>query len=445
MRGPVLLPGDPDYDSVRRVWNARIDRCPLVIARCLGVSDVVEVVRFAQDRGLSLTIRAGGHSFSGKCVIDGAVLLDVSLMKHVSVDSVRRRAVAQAGATWGDFDRQTQLHSLATTGGILSTAGIAGLTLGGGMGWLMGRHGLACDNLVSADVIDASGQRLTASEEENPDLLWALRGGAGNFGVVTTLEFQLHPLESVYGGLFFYPRHHAFDLLRTYRDLTTRAPDELTAYAALMCGPDGTPSTAVALCHCGQTGVRAENDVASIRHAAPLMADTVGWKPYTEQQTMLDFTTPKGHHYYTKCVFLSELSDDALGAILLYGESVPTRQTSIRLEHIHGSAARVPIEASAFALRRNAYILNIVSAWLDPVLTDRCIAWSRAFAADMQRFAASDTFVNYMGKEDAAAVHATYGPNYARLSRLKLKYDPGNLFCFNQNILPQERDVTPAK
>jgi FAD/FMN-containing dehydrogenase len=437
MRGPILLPEDSEYDRLRFGWNGMIERQPLVIARCLGVTDVVEIIRFAQERNVPMTVRAGGHSASGKCVMDGAVMLDLSLMKHVQVDPMRRRAVAHAGATWGDFDRQAQAHGLATTGGVISTTGIAGLTLGGGIGWLMGKYALACDNLVSADVVDVWGQRRTASAEENPDLFWAIRGGGGNFGVVTTFEYELHPLESVYGGVLLYPRPHALDLLRHYRDLTTRAPDELTVYASLMSGPDGTPLAGLALCHCGANGAATESDVAAYRGAAPVIADMVSWRPYAELQTMLDFTAPKGLRYYFKCAFLTELTDEALRTIVHYGESAPSPQTGIMLEHIHGSASRVPADATAFALRRDQYSLNIVPAWQDPRLTERCIAWARAFAAEMERFGTGDAYVNYLGDEGAEAVHATYSRNYKRLSQLKLKYDPGNFFRFNQNILPQ--------
>jgi FAD/FMN-containing dehydrogenase len=306
----------------------------------------------------------------------------------------------------------------------------------------MGKHGLACDNLVSADVVDASGHRLTASAEENPDLFWAIRGGGGNFGVVTTFEYQLHPLESVYGGVLLYPRQHAFDLLSHYRDLTAKAPDELTAYASLMYGPDGAPLAGIALCHCGPAGAATENDVAPYRTAAPVIVDMVAWKSYAELQTMLDFTAPKGLQYYAKCAFLTELTDEALRTILRYAESAPTPQTAILLEHMHGNACRVQTEATAFALRRNQYSLNILPSWQDPSLTDRCIAWARAFAAEMERFGTGETYVNYLSEEGDKAVHLTYGRNYARLSQIKLKYDPGNFFRFNQNIVPQRTEGT---
>ena len=436
MRGAILLSEDSGYDQVRFGWNGMIDRRPLMIVRCLGLTDIVETIRFVQDHDLPMTVRSGGHGVSGKSVMDGTVMLDLSLMRHVRVDPMRRRAVAQAGATWADFDRQTQACGLATTGGVISTTGIAGLTLGGGIGWLMGKFGLACDNLVSADLVDASGGRLTASAEENPDLFWAIRGGGGNFGIVANFEYQLHPLESVYGGILIYPRQHAFDLLRHYRDLTAKAVDELTAYGSLMYSPEGTPLAGIALCHCGQPGAATENDVAMYRAAAPLIADMVDWKPYTELQAMLDFTAPKGLKYYFKCAFLTELPDEALQTIVRYAECAPSPQAQILLEHIHGNASRVPPEATAFALRRNQYSLNIVPAWQDAQLADRCIGWARAFAADMKRFGTGDTYVNYLGEDGPEAVHATYGRNYGRLAQLKLQYDPRNFFQFNQNILP---------
>jgi FAD/FMN-containing dehydrogenase len=418
-----------------------IDRRPLLIARCLGLTDVAETIRFARNHDVPMTVRGGGHGVSGKAVLDGAVLLDLSAMKHVHVDPARHRAVAQAGATWGDFDPKTQTYGLATTGGVISTTGIAGLTLGGGIGWLMGKHGLACDNLVSVDVADASGKHLTASAEQNADLFWALRGGGGNFGVVTTFEYQLHPLSAVLGGVLLHPRQNALDLLRHYRDLTANAPDELTAYAGLMSGPDGAPLTAIALCHSGDDRTSAENDVGKFRRLAPPIADTVGWKSYAELQTMMDFTAPKGLRYYFKCAFLAELPDEALRTIVDYGESTPSPQSQILLEHVHGKASRVPPDATAFALRRNQYSLNIVATWHDPAMTDPCVAWVRAVAAHMDRFGTGDTYVNYLGEEGPEAVHAAYGVNYELLARLKRKYDPENFFRFNQNILPSTAAV----
>jgi FAD/FMN-containing dehydrogenase len=436
MCGEVLCPENPGYDEARRLWNGMIDRRPLLIARCLGLTDVAATIRFARNHDVPMTVRGGGHGVSGNALLDGAVLLDLSAMKHVQVDPARRRAVAHAGATWGDFDPKTQAYGLATTGGVISTTGIAGLTLGGGIGWLMGKHGLACDNLSSVDVVDASGEYLTASAEQNADLFWGLRGGGGNFGVVTTFEYQLHPLSAVLGGVLLHPRQNALDLLRHYRDLTANAPDELTAYAGLMSAPDGAPLTAIALCHSGDDRTSAENDVGEFRRLAPPIADMVGWKSYAELQTMMDFTAPKGLLYYFQCAFLADLPDEALRTIVKYGESTPSPQSLILLEHVHGKASRVPPDVTAFALRRHQYSLNIVAGWPDPAMTDPCVAWVRTFAANMDRFGTGDTYVNYLGEEGPEAIQASYGGNYERLARLKRKYDPDNFFRFNQNILP---------
>jgi len=386
LRGPVLGPEDSVYDEARRGWNGLIDRRPSMIARCLGLTDVAETILFAREHEMAMTVRAGGHSVAGKSVQDGALMLDLSLMRHVAIDPVRRRAVAQAGATYSDFDARTHAYGLATTGGVISSTGIAGLTLGGGIGWLMGKHGLACDNLISAEVIDASGRCLKASAEEHADLFWAIRGGGGNFGMAATFEYQLHPLQAVLGGALFYPRLRAWDVLRSYRDLTAGAPDDLTAYAALTSGPDGAPLVALALCCAGENRDVAERDVARFRSVGIPRADLIGWKSYPEMQTLLDVTAPKGLLYYFKCTFLTELSDEALRTIISYAESAPAPLTNIILEHVHGKASRVSPDATAFALRRNQYSLNIVPGWQDPGMNNRCVQWGRAFAAEMERF-----------------------------------------------------------
>ena len=436
LQGSVVSPEDSGYDLLRQVWNGMIDRRPVLIARCLGLADVAATIRFTREKALPLTIRGGGHGVSGKAVMDDAVLMDLSPMKGIQIDPLNQRAVAQAGLTWGEFDRQTAEYGLATTGGVISTTGIAGLTLGGGMGWLMGKHGLTCDNLVSADLVDATGRHFTASATENAELFWALRGGGGNFGVVTTFEYQLHTLRQVLGGILVHPRTLGFELLRQYRDVTAGAPDELTTYAALMTGPDGSPMVAIALCHSGDNPGAAEKDVERFRGFPALAADTIGWKPYVQLQTMLDFTAKKGLLYYFKCCFLAGLSDEALATILEFGESAPSPQTQIILEHFHGKAGRAPRAETAFGLRRNQYSLNIVAGWDDPAATEKCIDWARAFALRMERFGTGDTYVNYLGEEGPVAVRSAYGENYGRLAGLKAKYDPENFFRFNQNVPP---------
>jgi len=431
---PVLAESDAGYGVARRVWNGMIDRKPSVIVRPSGIADVIQTVRFAREKGLAASVRGGGHSVAGKSVADGAMMIDLSLMREVQVNPGRQTALAQGGATWGEFDREGERFGLATTGGVISSTGVCGLTLGGGIGWLMGKHGLSCDNVVSADLVNADGNHLSVSATQNEDLFWAIRGGGGNFGIVTALEFRLHQLANIHGGIVLYPRPVASDLLRQYRDLTSRAPDELTAYAALLTS-HGHPMAAVALCHSGSKTDRAAA-CKQFYLDSPPAADMMGEKKYTELQTMLDFTAPAGMHYYFKCPFLRELTDDALRTILEYTEQMPSEQTQVVLEHMHGAASRVPVEQTAFGLRRVHYSINIMPAWTDPSMAEKCITWAQGFASALNAFGASDAYVNYLGDEGPSAVKASYGANYARLADLKKKYDPSNFFRFNQNVVP---------
>jgi hypothetical protein len=430
----VLVADNPEFEQVRRVWNGQIDRRPLAIVRATSIADVMHTVRFCREHSIKASVRGGGHSAAGKAVADGALMIDLSLMRDVQVDSGRKRAVTQGGATWGDFDRTCETFKLATTGGVISSTGVAGLTLGGGIGWLMGKHGLSCDNLISADIVSADGHHVSASATQNEDLFWAIRGGGGNFGIVTALEFQLHDLGIVHGGVMLYPRPAAWDLLRQYRDITQSAPDELTAYASLMVG-HGNPLVAVALCHSGssEAGAAACKD---FQLSSPPAVDLTGAKRYTEIQTMLDFTAPAGRHYYFKCPFIRDLTDEAIRTIVDYAESLPTEHSQIIFEHMHGAASRVPASQTAFGLRRVHYSVNIIPAWEDPADAQRCIEWARGLASLLEPFGASDGYVNYLGDESASAVRASYGPNYEKLAQLKKKYDPQNFFCFNQNIAP---------
>lgn len=431
----VLTAGDQDYDSVRRVWNGMIDRKPSIVARPSSIADVMRAVRFVREDDLPFTVRGGGHSVSGKSVADDAVMIDLSRMKGIRIDPAGQSAVVQGGATWGELDREAETYRLATTGGVISTTGVAGLTLGGGIGWLMGKHGLSCDNVISADLVSADGTHMSLSANKNEDLFWAIRGGGGNFGIVTALEFRLHSLKSVEGGVLLYPRSAAFDLLRHYRDVTVKAPDELTAYAALMTG-HGSPLAGVAFCHSGARLEAAGAGKQFFLADAP-MADMTGEKKYTEVQSMLDFTAPAGLHYYFKCPFLCDLTDEAIRAIVEHAESAPTEQTQVVIEHMHGAASRVPANDTGFGLRRVGYSINIMPAWSDSALSETCMSWARALSAQLESFGGSDSYVNYLADEgDAAAVRASYGANYERLSKLKKKYDPENFFRSNQNIAP---------
>ena len=431
---PILTRNDQAYDEARRVWNGMIDRNPAVIVRTAGIADVMQAVRFAREHRLPVCVRGGGHSVAGKSVADDAVMIDLSLMNGIQVNPSAQSAIVQGGARWGDFDRDCERYQLATTGGVISTTGVCGLTLGGGIGWLMGKHGLSCDNVVSADLVSADGSHMSVSASQNEDLFWAIRGGGGNFGIVTALEFRLHSLESVHGGLLLYPRSSAIDLLRLHRDVTANAPDELTAYAALMIG-HGQPMAAIAMCDSGS-----QSDGANVGRqfclAEPPVADMTGKKRYTEVQSMLDVTAPAGLHYYFKCPFLRELGDEAIRAIVQCAEHLPTEQSQIVLEHMHGAASRIPTAETAFGLRRIHYSINIVAAWSDPAMAEKCIDWARSFAFVLDAFGVSDAYVNYLGDEGPSAVRASYGANYERLAQLKKKYDHDNFFHFNQNIVP---------
>ena len=432
----LLTHEDAQYEQARRLWNGMIDRKPPVILRPASIADVMQCVRFAREHGIAVSVRGGGHSVAGKSVSDAAMMIDLSLMRDVHINPDRNTAVVQGGATWGEFDRANERYGLATTGGVISSTGVCGLTLGGGIGWLMGKHGLSCDNVVSADLVNAEGNHVSVSAEQNQDLFWAIRGGGGNFGIVTALEFRLHELSSVYGGILLYPRPAAADLLRRYRDVTAAAPDELTAYAALLVG-HGNPMAGIAFCH---SGTEAEGALASrdFQLAAPPVADMTGRRKYTEIQTMLDFTAPAGRHYYFKCPFLLELTDEVIDAIVAYAEELPTEWSQVVIEHMHGAASRVPAKDTAFGLRRVHYSINIMPAWDDPAMAEKCITWAQEFASMLEGFGGSDTYVNYLGEEGTAAVKLSYGSNYPRLVELKKKYDPTNFFRFNQNIPPAD-------
>ena len=431
---PILTGNDQDYDQTRRVWNGMIDRKPAAIARPTSIADVMQTVRFAREHALPVCVRGGGHSIPGKSVIDDALMIDLSLMNGIQVNPGVRSALAQGGAKWGEFDRECERYQMATTGGVISSTGVCGLTLGGGLGWLMGKHGLSCDNVISADLVSADGAHLSVSASQNEDLFWAIRGGGGNFGIVTALEFKLHDLSRVHGGVMLYPRPSAIDLLRQYRDLTANASDEMTAYAALLVG-HGHPMVAIALCH---SGSEKEGAAAcdQFKLSTPPAVDLVGEKKYTEIQTMLDPGAPAGLHYYFKCPFLCELTDEIIHAIVDFAESLPSEQTQVVIEHMHGAASRVPSAETAFGLRRVHYSINIAAAWSDPALAEKCIDWTRELATILEGFGASDAYVNYLGDEGLSAVRASYGGNYERLAELKRKYDPDNFFRFNQNIVP---------
>jgi FAD/FMN-containing dehydrogenase len=438
--GALIRPDDAGFDEARRIYNATIDRRPALIARCQGVADVVDAVNLARENDFDVTVRGGGHSVAGHCIMDDAVLVDLSTMKGIHVDPGRKTARAQGGVTWRELNRETQLHGLGVTGGVISTTGIAGLTLGGGLGWTMGKLGLAVDNLLSAQVVTADGRVLTASVDENPDLFWALRGGGGNFGVVTSFEYRLHPIGPVVtGGIVAYPFDTARDLLRFYRDFTGNAPDELTAFAALMFAPDesGQKLAGIALCHIGAQE-QAQKDIEPLlKFGTPVMVQ-VGPMPYAAVNTMLDEAAPPGLLNYWKTSFLSELSDDAIDTIVDHFDTTPSPLNFIMLEHFHGEVARVPVGATATPHRETSYNFVVPSGWTDPADTEKNVAWTREIFAAMGPYLAARRYVNYLDDDDVAAnpTREAFGPNYDRLVEVKKTYDPTNFFHHNLNIRP---------
>ena len=436
--GQVLGPGDIGYEDARRVHNGLIDKRPALIARCRGPADVAESIASARANGLEIAVRGGGHSAAGRAVVDGGLVIDLSLMKGIHVQPRRRSARAQGGVTWREFNRETQAHALATTGGSVSTTGIAGLTLGGGLGWLMAKHGLTVDNLLSAEIVTADGVILTVSDEEYPDLFWAIRGGGGNFGVVTSFEYQLHPVgPTITGGFVAHPFERANDVLRWYRDITATAPEELGAMAALMHGPDGSKMAAIAICHCGDLKEGAATAERIRSYGSPAI-DVMGPMPYCEQNMLLDAAFPTGSLNYWTSNFIESLSDETIREVLDGFARAVSPMNQVVFEHFHGRAVSVPVTATAFPHRREGFNMLVISQWLEPADTDREIQWARDLYKAMQPFYAAGRYINYQSDVDADVVAAAYGPNYARLRAIKGRYDPDNLFHVNQNIAPAE-------
>jgi FAD/FMN-containing dehydrogenase len=437
--GQVLRSADPGYDEARRVHNGLIDKRPTLIARCRGVADVIDALGLARRHDLEVAVRGGGHNVAGRATTEGGLMVDLSLMRGIHADPKACTARAQGGATWNDFNRETQIHGLATTGGVVSSTGVAGLTLGGGLGWLMGRHGLALDNLLSAEVVLADGRFVVASEGEHPDLFWALRGGGGNFGVVTSFEYRLHPVGPVVtGGIIGYPFEAAFDVLRHFRDATASLPDEFTVFAGLVHAADGSGEklAVLVMCHCG-TLAAGEAAVRPIKKFGAPALDAVGPMPYSQVNAMLDAAYPRGALNYWKSNFLSGLSDDAIRTMVDCFAACPAPMGQLLLEHFHGAVTRVGVTDTAFPHRAEGYNMLVLAEWMERTQTEACIAWARDSYAALRSFMGTGRYMNYFGDDELGdAVAAAYGPNYRRLQEIKAKYDPGNFFRMNQNIRP---------
>jgi FAD/FMN-containing dehydrogenase len=445
VRGELLLAGNPAYEEARKIWNAMVDRHPALILRAQDVSDVVQAVRFAKDHRLPLAVRGGGHNIAGNAVCEGGLMLDLSRMNSVKVNATTRRAIVGPGATLADLDRETQAFGLVVPTGINSTTGIAGLTLGGGFGWTTRKFGMTIDNLVSADVVTANGALVHASERENVDLFWALRGGGGNFGVVTAFEFALHPLgPQVLSGLLVHPLDEAPTLLKQYRRLVAEAPDELTCWAVMRKAPPlpfipqewhGREVLIFALCYAGDMAA-GEKAAAPFRAMGKPIADVVSPHPFAGwQAAFVPLLTPGARNYWKSHDFV-ELGDGAIDALLAAAGRLPGPECEIFIAHVGGAMARVAPEATAYPQRQSHFIMNVHTRWREPAQDETCIGWARKLARDMAPHAAGSVYVNFMPDDEQDRVQLAYGANYPRLAAIKHRYDPDNLFRLNQNIRP---------
>jgi FAD/FMN-containing dehydrogenase len=437
--GQLLEPTDAGYDDARRVHNGLIDKRPALIACCGGTADVADAVKLARALNLEVAVRGGGHNVAGRATLDGGLMIDLSPMKGIHVDAGARTARAQGGVLWKEFNRETQLHGLATTGGVVSTTGIAGLTLGGGLGWLMPKYGLALDNLRSADVVMADGTIQRASAEENPDLFWAIRGGGGNFGIAASLEYSLHPVGPIIaGGVVVHPAENGVEALRFFRDTCLAAPDEMMLVAGLQTAPDGSGAKLVGIlaAHCGPLA-EGEAAVRPIKAFGPPVMDMMGPIPYCTLNGMLDPAFPRGALNYWKSQFVTDLSDEAIRVMLDAFHACPSPQSMIVIEHFHGAASRIPVDRTACATRITGFNVVVISQWSDPAETDRGVTWGRDTYAALGPFFGGTRYLNYLDQDEAGDPAAVaYGPNYERLRQIKRAYDPDNVFHHNVNIRP---------
>ncbi len=448
LAGELIRPGDSGYDEARSVWNGMIDRNPALIARCAGVSDVRECVAFAREHGLPIAVRGGGHNVAGTATADGALVIDLSELREVQVDPESRTVRAQAGATWGDVDRATQRYGLAVPGGVVSSTGISGLTLSGGLSYQRRRDGMTIDNLVAAELVTADGRVVRASATENSELLWALRGGGGNFGVVTSLEYTAHPLgPEVYASQVIYPIEQARQVLRAFRDALTDAPDEVTAHAVLWSVPatpdvpvelHGAPCVVVGGLYAG-AAEEGERAFEALRHLGDPIVDQSGLVSYIDLQSSLDPAFPAGLRYYWKALYTDGLEDDLIDLLVTRAAERPSPMSMVVVRQLGGAIARVPAEATGFGDRSASFNVSVDATWEDPAGDDANVDWTRSLWDELHGFSTGQAYLNFPGmiEEGEALMRASFGSNYERLVEVKTEYDPTNVFRLNQNIEPR--------
>ena len=440
LRGKLLCCDDPGYDDVRKIWNGMIDKRPALIARCADTADLISCVRFAREYDLLVSVRGGGHNYAGKSVCQGGLMIDLSPMKGIRIDPAARTARAQPGLRLGEFDRETQAFGLATTLGVNTDTGIAGLTLGGGYGWLAGKFGLACDNLLSADVVTADGRLLVASSTENEDLFWGLRGAGANLGIVTSFEYQLHPVGPVLGGIVVYPLSRGREVLRCFDEFSRSCSDEVSTLGALLTTPTGDPVVAIGACYCGPLD-QGEKLLRPVTALGVPLANEIAVRPYVKLQALLDSQWPPGRLYYLKSNVVRRLEEAAIDQLLKWGRTMPTPLTAIAFQQLHGAASRVSSDASAFPHRYDHHNIYIEPATDDPADAAKIVHWGRECWDAMQPFIDRAVYVNAMedpGGNSEQSVRDAYGSNYERLAALKERYDPSNFLTGNQNIKPAE-------
>lgn len=436
LRGNLIRPGDADYETSRQNWNALVDKHPGAILRCSGTADVAAAVNFARQNDILVAIRGGGHNVGGRALCNDGLVIDLSGMRAVHVDPVARTVRVQGGATLGDVDRETYVHGLAVPLGVISKTGAAGLTLAGGVGWLIRKYGTSCDNVLEMEVVTADGHVRTVNTKENSDLFWAMRGGGGNFGVVTSFLYRAHPVSTVLGGLIVYPRAAASEVLRGYRDFMASAPDELTVYAGMICTPDGVPATAVLPCWIGDDMAAGEEAIAPLKQLGEPMMVAVEQMPFPAMQSVLDDAYPDGTRNYWKSAYVKGLPDAAIDILVEQAKGMTSPMSALLIEFHGGASTRSASDANAFAQRRSDYLIGFMPQWTDASEDADHIAWARGAWNAIQPYAERGYLLSYLSEDEQHNVPEAFGSNYDRLRQLKKTYDPANFFSINQNIQP---------